>query len=75
MRTASRLWPIFLSVAELADAMGVSWRYVYDMIRNGLPLYQLGTNRKIATADVVEYGRKHFKHAKTKQRRVFQCRR
>jgi excisionase family DNA binding protein len=38
-----------------AVQLGVSRRFIYDMIRKGLPLYQIGTRCKIMTADVVEY--------------------
>jgi excisionase family DNA binding protein len=54
------LWPILLSVSELADAMGVDRRYVRKMIANGMPVQRLGVKRRIIVADAVEAIRKNF---------------
>lgn len=62
MARASRvLWPIMLSVSELADAMHCDRRHVYSMIANGLPLRKFGVKRRILVADAIEHIREHFK--------------
>ena len=61
MARARVLWPILLSVSELAAAMSCDRRIVYAMIENGLPLYKIGVKRKILVSDVVPYIRKNFK--------------
>ncbi len=66
MARARVLWPIMLSVAELADAMKCDRRYVYQMIANGLPLYRIGVKRRVLVADVVEHIRKTFKRGSPK---------
>jgi excisionase family DNA binding protein len=53
MARASRLWPIALSVSEVADALGVHRRIVYQMIAGGVPLYKFGTRRKMLVTDVI----------------------
>jgi excisionase family DNA binding protein len=60
-RVASRLYPIMLSVAEAAAEMGVDRWTVYAWIEAGLPLYRIGTKRKILVADLVEYIRANLK--------------
>lgn len=60
-RVASRIYPIMLSVAEVAAAIGVERVTVYEWIANGLPLYRIGVKRKILVADLVEYLRAHLK--------------
>jgi excisionase family DNA binding protein len=60
-RIASRIYPIMLSVAETAAAIGVDRTVVYEWIEGGLPLYRIGVKRKILVADLVEYVRAHMK--------------
>ncbi len=52
-RASSRLWPIALSVSEVADALGVHRRIVYQMIAAGLPLYKIGVRKKLLVTDVI----------------------
>ncbi|MGD0420214.1 MAG: helix-turn-helix domain-containing protein [Xanthobacteraceae bacterium] len=66
MAKASRLYPIFLSTSELAAAVGVSRRVVYQWVRQGLPVYQLGVKKKILVADAVEFFRANLKRADLK---------
>jgi excisionase family DNA binding protein len=54
------LWPILLSVSELADAMGVDRRWVRQMIDGGMPIQKIGVKRRILVADAVEAIRKNF---------------
>lgn len=61
MARARVLWPIMLSVSELASAMHCDRRYVYQMIANGLPLYKIGVKRRVLVTDVVDHIRKNFK--------------
>lgn len=61
---ASRLWPITLSVAEVAAALGIDRTHVYSMIAGGLPLYRIGVKRKILVADLVDFIRANFKREK-----------
>ncbi len=49
----ARLWPIALTVSEVAYALGVHRRIVYAMIAAGLPLYRFGTRRKMLVTDVI----------------------
>lgn len=58
---ARKLWPIMLSVSELADAMHVDRRVVYAMIAGGLPLYKIGVKRRVLVSDVLEFIPLHFK--------------
>ena len=60
-RVASRLYPICLTVAETAAAIGVHRETVYEWIAAGLPLYRIGTKRKILVADLVEHIRANVK--------------
>ena len=55
LRERAHLLPIMLSVTELAYSMGVHKRIVYSMIAAGLPLYKIGTKRKMLTADVLDF--------------------
>ena len=50
-RRARALWPIMLSVSELASAMKVDRRVVYEMVRRGLPLYRIGTKQRVLVTD------------------------
>ena len=54
------LWPILLSVSELADAMQCDRRYVRQMIASGMPVQKIGVKRRILVADAVEAIRKNF---------------
>lgn len=56
-----RLWPVMLSVAECASAIGAERRVIYQMIKNGMPVYRIGVKRRILTADFVEAIRLTFK--------------
>lgn len=56
------LWPVLLSVSELADAMGCDRRFVRRMIANGMPVQKLGVKKRILVADAVEHIRKNFQH-------------
>jgi hypothetical protein len=58
---ASRLYPIMLSVSELAAAMRVDRRVVYSMIGNGLPLYKIGVKKRLLVRDVLDFIPLHFK--------------
>jgi len=60
-RIASRIFPIMLSVSELAAAMHVDRRVVYLMIGNGLPLYKIGVKKRLLVADVLKFIPLHFK--------------
>jgi excisionase family DNA binding protein len=60
MARARVLWPVLLSVSELADAMGVDRRYVRKMIAAGMPVQRLGVKKRILVADAVEAIRKNF---------------
>ncbi len=59
-RRARALWPIMLSVAEVADAMKVDRRVVYQMIAAGLPLYRIGVKRRVLVADLLDFIPLHF---------------
>jgi len=60
-RTARNLWPIMLSVSELAAAMQVDRRAVYQMIDAGLPLYRIGTKHRMLTNEILEFIPTFFK--------------
>ncbi len=60
-RTSSRLWPIMLSVSELAAAMHVDRRVVYAMVEGGLPLYRIGVKKRVLVSDVLDFIPLHFK--------------
>jgi excisionase family DNA binding protein len=60
-RRARTLWPIFLSVSELADAMHVDRRTVYAMVDAGLPIYRIGVKRRMLVTDVIDFVPKFFK--------------
>jgi hypothetical protein len=60
MARARVLWPILLSVSELADAMGCDRRYVRKMLANGMPVQKIGVKKRILVADAVEHIRKNF---------------
>lgn len=60
MARARVLWPILLSVTELADAMGVDRRYVRQMIASGMPVQKIGVKRRVLVVDAVEAIRKNF---------------
>lgn len=56
-----RLWPILLSVSELSRALGCDRKTIYVWHRQGLPIFKLGTKRKIFTADLVTFLRAQLK--------------
>ena len=57
-RKASRIWPIMLSISELAAALSVTRQEIYDAHRDGLlPIYRKGTRRRVLIADAVEWVR------------------
>lgn len=57
-----RLYPIALSVDALAEALGVHRRLLLAAVRAGeLPVYQLGTKRRVLVCDAVEYVRTYWK--------------
>lgn len=60
MARARQLWPIMLSVSELAAAMKCDRRVVYAMIRSGLPLYRIGVKRRVLVSDVLDFIPLHF---------------
>jgi len=60
----TRLWPIWLSVSELGRALGLERKVIYEWIRlGGLPVYKIGTKRKILIEDVVAFIRANLKRA------------
>jgi excisionase family DNA binding protein len=62
---ASKLWPIALSPASLADVLDVDRRVIDRMIRFGqLPIYQIGTKRRVLIEDAVNAIRKYWKPAR-----------
>ncbi len=47
MRQPRPLWPIAWSVKQVADALGIERKKVYDAIKAGhLPQYRLGVSRR-----------------------------
>jgi excisionase family DNA binding protein len=57
-----KLFPIAVSVAEVADSLGVERREIYRAIKeHGLPVYRHGTKRRILVADVVAWIRATWK--------------
>jgi excisionase family DNA binding protein len=53
-----RLWPITLTIAEAANALGVDRHAIYDGVKfDGLALYRRGVRRFLLTADLVEWVR------------------
>ena len=65
-RTASRLYPLFLTVSEMSAAVGCSRRTVYQWARAGLPLYRIGCSKKIMVADADEFFRANLKRVDLK---------
>ena len=61
MARASRLWPIMLSVSDLAAAMHVDRRVVYEMVASGLPVYRIGVKKRVLVSDVLAFIPLHFK--------------
>ncbi len=55
---ASRVWPIMLSIAELAAALSITRREIYDANRAGLlPIYKKGARRRVFVDDAVRWCR------------------
>jgi len=63
----ARLYPIVLSTAECAAALGVSRKIIHEMIRQGLPQFKIGTKTKIFVSDLTEFCRVYFKQNRSLQ--------
>jgi excisionase family DNA binding protein len=55
-RKASRVFPIMLSISELATALSVTRREIYEANRMGLlPIYKKGARRRVLIEDAVKW--------------------
>jgi predicted site-specific integrase-resolvase len=61
-----RLWPVCLSVAEWSRSLGVQRAVIYQWCRAGLPIYCVGTKRRILTDDIVAFCRTNLKRLELK---------
>jgi len=61
MARERQLFPLMLSVAEVAAHVGIERRVVYSWIEHGLPIYRVGVRRKVLVADLIEFLRMHLK--------------
>ena len=55
MARARAMWPILLSVSDLAAAMHVDRRVIYRMVEGGLPLYRIGVKKRMLITDVLAF--------------------
>jgi excisionase family DNA binding protein len=61
----SRLFPVAVSPAQAADALGVRAEEVRDLIESaGIPLYQIGMRRRVLIEDLVRAIRRHWQQAR-----------
>ena len=58
-RRREELWPVIaVSVARLADALGIERREIYEAIKDDLlPCYMHGIKRRILLCDAIEWVR------------------
>jgi hypothetical protein len=65
-RRREELWPVIaVSVARLADSLGIERREIYAAIKDDLlPCYRHGVKRRVLIADAIEWVRKTWVRVK-----------
>jgi hypothetical protein len=56
-----RLWPIWLSISEGSRKLGIDRTVLYQWHHQGMPIYKIGTKRKVLTEDIVRFIRINLK--------------
>src|SRR5438552_2930831 len=60
----TRLFPVAVSPAMLADVLNVRAQEIQDYIAAGLPCYSVGIRKRILVEDAVRFVRRHWKRVK-----------
>jgi excisionase family DNA binding protein len=61
MAKPRRLYPLMLSVTEVAAQLQCDRHTVYGMCEAGLPSYRCGTRQFVLTDDLIRFVRENFK--------------
>jgi predicted site-specific integrase-resolvase len=56
-----RLWPTWQSISEWSRSLGIERKILYEWHRQGMPIYRVGTKRKVLTEDIVRFIRANLK--------------
>lgn len=56
-----RIWPLWLSISEASRSLGIERKVLYQWHRQGMPIFKVGTKRKVLVEDIVRFIRINLK--------------